>query len=140
MLYTPHKFDYCVNTFETTLALIAVVVRLCEIYLLILFFVFCCFVTDLCARTVCPDPRQHCRVVDGAPSCECNEICTADYTPVCGSDGRTYPNECGLEVEACKTEKNLTVVKQGECGMYIIIIIINQSSSSLLSSWSGSGH
>ena len=57
--------------------------------------------------------------MEGAPTCQCNEICTADYTPVCGSDGKTYPNECGLEVEACKTGKNLTVVKQGECGMYL---------------------
>ncbi|XP_078366590.1 uncharacterized protein LOC144650724 isoform X3 [Oculina patagonica] len=87
---------------------------------------------DQCARTVCPDPRQHCRVVDGAPSCECNEICTADYTPVCGSDGRTYPNECGLQVEACKTEKNLTVVKQGECAKKKECPILNPTPSCVL--------
>lgn len=75
------------------------------------------FVTDQCAKTVCPDPRRHCRVVEGSPICECNEICTADWNPVCGSDGTTYPNECSLEVEACRTGKNLTVVKQGQCGM-----------------------
>ena len=73
--------------------------------------------TDQCAKVVCPDPRQHCRVVQGAPTCQCNEICTADWNPVCGSDGTTYPNECSLEVEACKTGKKLSVIKQGQCGM-----------------------
>ncbi|KAJ7381020.1 hypothetical protein OS493_004615 [Desmophyllum pertusum] len=70
---------------------------------------------DQCARKVCQDPRQHCRMVQGVATCECNEICTADWRPVCGSDGITYPNKCSLEVKACKTGKTLTVVKPGEC-------------------------
>lgn len=65
---------------------------------------------------VCPDPRKYCRVVNGSASCVCNEICTSDWRPVCGSDGKTYPNECSLEVEACKTGKKLRKVHSGECG------------------------
>ena len=87
-------------------------------------FVFC-WITDPCSRMECTDPRKHCRVVQGAATCECNEICTLDFNPVCGSDGETYPNECSLEVEACKTGKILTVVKSGECGMCCDTVYVN---------------
>ena len=47
---------------------------------------------------------------------DCLEICTRDYSPVCGNDGKTYGNPCLLEVEACKTRNNdLKVASQGEC-------------------------
>ncbi|MBU0577454.1 hypothetical protein KJ742_00215 [Patescibacteria group bacterium] len=39
------------------------------------------------------------------------EICTMDYTPVCGDDGVTYGNACG----ACASGNVDTYVK-GECG------------------------
>jgi len=38
------------------------------------------------------------------------EICTADYTPVCGNDGETYGNTCG----ACSSGKINSYVS-GEC-------------------------
>ena len=72
--------------------------------------------TDKCEKKVCQDPRQYCRVVNNTATCICSEGCTADWSPVCGSDGETYPNECSLEVEACKAGKNLRLIKSGECG------------------------
>lgn len=39
--------------------------------------------------------------------------CPDDYSPVCGSDGVTYPNQCALEVETCGTD--VSVAHQGEC-------------------------
>lgn len=76
--------------------------------------------TDKCSNKTCPDSRQYCRVVNDTAICECNEMCTFEWNPVCGSDDRTYPNQCNLEVEACKSGRTLTVVKSGECGETLI--------------------
>ena len=76
----------------------------------------CVLLTDKCTKKICPNSRQYCRVVNDTAICECNEICTFDWRPVCGSDGTTYSNNCSLEAEACKTGKMITVIKQGECG------------------------
>ena len=47
---------------------------------------------------------------------DCPEDCTRIYSPVCGTDGKTYSNTCVLEVAACKTgNQNLTVAYKGEC-------------------------
>ena len=47
---------------------------------------------------------------------DCPEVCTADYKPVCGTDGKTYSNYCNLLQNACTTKmKNLTMAHEGEC-------------------------
>lgn len=77
--------------------------------------------TDPCDIALCGHPRQHCEVVDGLATCVCNELCPLILMPVCGSDGQSYPNDCNLEVEACVTGKELTVVSKGECGNLLCI-------------------
>jgi hypothetical protein len=47
---------------------------------------------------------------DEAPLCACPLI----LSPVCGSDGQTYPNVCNLNC-AKKLNRNLEVFAQGEC-------------------------
>lgn len=74
-----------------------------------------CF-PDPCEGVECPasqvcqlDPRRR-------PVCRCNAVCAPDFRPVCGSDGRTYVNECALRVEACKSRRGLRIIFAGECG------------------------
>ena len=45
----------------------------------------------------------------------CNRKCVRIFKPVCGSDGKTYNNECLLEVAQCRTRSDLRVSKEGAC-------------------------
>ena len=76
--------------------------------------------TDPCDFSLCSHPLHSCKVVNGMATCVCRQICPLILLPVCGSDGQSYPNNCSLEVEACMTGKDLTVVSMGECGNYIV--------------------
>ena len=47
---------------------------------------------------------------------KCPNNCEEIYKPVCGTNGKTYNNECELKVEACYTHNhNLKVKHDGEC-------------------------
>ncbi|XP_017782605.1 PREDICTED: serine protease inhibitor dipetalogastin-like [Nicrophorus vespilloides] len=41
-------------------------------------------------------------------------VCTYEYSPVCGSDGITYGNLCGLKCKQ-RTDSALTLAYHGEC-------------------------
>ena len=51
----------------------------------------------------------------GRGSKECGIACPENFSPVCGTDGKTYSNECFLSLEACQTGANLKVKTSGPC-------------------------
>ena len=50
-------------------------------------------------------------------SCQCPK-CPRKTKKVCGTDGKTYINECELRKESCKTKTNITVLHDGKCSKF----------------------
>ncbi|CAB1325488.1 unnamed protein product [Coregonus sp. 'balchen'] len=52
------------------------------------------------------------------PSCgdmSLTQACPLNYSPVCGNNGNTYPNECSLCVHRLETNADILIVKDGSC-------------------------
>ncbi|XP_067218521.1 ovomucoid-like [Chanodichthys erythropterus] len=51
------------------------------------------------------------------PNCELypSNACTREYAPVCGSDGKTYSNECTLCVAIRESGTEISIVNEGRC-------------------------
>ena len=60
---------------------------------------------------------------------DCPGVCKFKWDPVCGTDGKTYPNIGCLEVAACKPgNKDLAVAYKGKCkGILVIEYFIHLS-------------
>ena len=55
---------------------------------------------------------------DGSTVCECPRIdeCPDVTDPVCGTNGKTYENECKLKAQSCADGKDVNLKHKGDCG------------------------
>eukprot|EP00118_Oscarella_pearsei_P003243 m.13540 g.13540 ORF g.13540 m.13540 type:complete len:271 (+) comp25014_c0_seq1:1719-2531(+) len=67
-----------------------------------------------CTGVTCPFYGE-CKVENGSATCECHDACFGLHSPLCGSDGVTYTNDCERRKAGCNQKKNITVTSQGNC-------------------------
>lgn len=78
---------------------------------------------DACQLNPCPYPYANCSVsASGVRECSCPQICTADYNPVCGTDGQTYDNKCQMRVTACSQGMMIKVKSHGSCNSKFVLV------------------
>jgi len=61
-------------------------------------------------------PMTRCLALAGFRFTGCNRFCSLDYDPVCGTDNKTYSNECFLQLENCRSRALVTKKNHGKCG------------------------
>ena len=85
---------------------------------------------DPCEGNPCRRPYAVCAAEGGRPVCRCSLACPDTVRYVCGSDGRTYDNECQLRRDSCRSNTRITVSSAGRCrgmgddGVCMLIIMI----------------
>ena len=55
---------------------------------------------------------------DTLGKCVCSNDCPSKPSPVCGTDGRTYVNECHMRFASCTQKANVTVQHVGDCSKF----------------------
>lgn len=88
-----------------------------------------------CAQTNCRFYSKCVERPNGQAVCICNESCNLSLDPVCGSDGRTYINECFLRAYACKRRQGIVVLQRGACSEFLFVLCVLSCYSSSLWVW-----
>ena len=48
---------------------------------------------------------------------KCNYVCTKEYDPQCGTDGKTHSNQCVMRAAICESDGKVVLAHSGKCGM-----------------------
>ena len=69
-----------------------------------------------CIPNPCRGPYAICLYKEGgSPTCHCDRECNKALDPICGSDGKTYSNDCFMKKHSCLMDTRITAAYKGEC-------------------------
>lgn len=75
-----------------------------------------CLLAPPCAPLMCSEAVQIRDEGECCPRCpDCDTVCALFTAPVCGNDGKTYDNECRLNLAKCNRNPDLEVAYTGVC-------------------------
>ncbi|XP_051515917.1 agrin-like isoform X3 [Myxocyprinus asiaticus] len=62
--------------------------------------------------------NAQCLLENGQFRCSCDPIqCDGTYKPLCGKDGKMYPNDCERKLQECRTKTDIPIKQQGPCDL-----------------------
>lgn len=88
------------------------------------------FLLGDCLLTKCAHYANCVPQRDGTAFCSCSLLCSSSFLPVCGSNSRTYWNECFLRREACFMQQNTSVASIKRCSKFSYIPLVTSSNDS----------
>ena len=65
-----------------------------------------------------------CQIIQGVHTCVCPSLCPQDTLMMCGSDGKTYDNECALKRTSCLAGRIISIVRIGVCRKLNIQLVV----------------
>ena len=94
------------------------------VFVIYFFWMSVCSLVLGCAQINCRFYSKCVERPNGQAVCICNESCNLSLDPVCGSNGRTYINECFLRADACKKRQGIVVLQRGACSEFLFLLYV----------------
>ena len=79
------------------------------------YYVIPLYLSGDCSTVTCAYGAT-CKVISGVAKCECDFTCSDGTSFVCGSDLKTYDNECKMKETACNANEDISVLARDKCG------------------------